>query len=151
MHDFVLELMNKFRIEKMKKRAAIVGTLMILALGIVITSCSQVSQRGATNFGVKQLFVSQAGLCNNKVLITNGKVDSSTNSDGYSMIDARTDALVRVAGDAIIVEATATQISTYVNAASLDQAQSSLNDLIQQDGTILPQPTSCSVEVVKSK
>jgi hypothetical protein len=119
----------------------------IAALGLVAVSllggCSAVSLRGQANFGVKQLFVSQAGNCNNKVLITTGKVDSSERSDGWSMIDSRTNQLTRVAGDSIIVDASQTQISVYEGAPTLAEAQSRLLQQIQQDGTVLKEPFIC--------
>jgi hypothetical protein len=117
--------------------------LLGLLTAVVATGCSEASMRGQRNFGVKQLFVSQAGLCNNKVLISTGKIDSSTSSDGWSMIDAKTDKLVRVAGDAVIVDATQEQISVYTGAGSLKEAEEKLNKLIQEDGTILKQPAAC--------
>lgn len=123
-----------------RKLIALTVLLGALATG---TGCTEVERRGSANFGVKQLFVSQAGLCNNKVLVTTGKVNSSTQSDGFSMIDARADKLVRVAGDAIIVDATPEQINTYIKANSLKEAQERLNQLIQDDGTIMKQPASC--------
>jgi len=121
--------------------------LWIPLLLLSITSCSEVSRRGQTNFGVKQLFVSQAGVCNNKVLITTGKIDSSPQSDGWSMIDAKTDKLVRVSGDALIVDATEAQINTYLQAPNLVEGQLRLNELIQKDGTILPQPSQCKINL----
>ncbi len=125
---------------KIKRWFVASSTLLLLAT----TGCSEVSLKGSVNYGVKQLFVSQAGLCNNKVLITTGKVDSSPKSDGYGMIDAKTGKLVRVAGDTIIVDATQEQIATYMNAKSVKEGQGALNKLIQEDGTILKQPLSCN-------
>ena len=69
-------------------RKLIALIVLLVTLG---TGCTEVERRGSANFGVKQLFISQAGLCNNKVLVTTGKVNSSTQSDGFSMIDARAD------------------------------------------------------------
>ena len=50
---------------------------------------------------------------------------------------------MRVAGDAIIVDATPEQINTYIKATTLKEAQERLNALIQEDGTIMKQPASC--------
>lgn len=118
---------------------------LLISFLLLLSGCSSVWWKGQTNFNVKQLFVSQAGLCNNKVLISTGKIDSSSGSDGWSMIDAKTDKLVRVSGDAVIVDATQQQISVYTGAANLKEAQEKLNKLIQDDGTILKQPASCNV------
>ena len=126
----------------MKSNTTKVLSFLVLLL---LSSCSAVSWKGQTNFGVKQIFVSQAGLCNNKVLITTGKVDSSSSSDGWGMIDARTDKLVRISGDAIIIDATEEQIKVYTSASSLKEAQEKLNKLIQDDGTIIRQPLECNV------
>ncbi len=116
---------------------------------IPLSSCSSANWKGQTNFGVQQLFISQAGICNNKILITTGKVDSSSQSDGWTMIDAKTNELVRVSGDTIIIDATSTQISTYINASSKIAAQQLLNELVQKDGTILKQPEQCKQSEAK--
>jgi hypothetical protein len=121
-------------------RNALLGMGLI---ALVLTSCSEVSRRGDRNFGVKQLLISQAGICNNLVTISKGKIDSSPKSDGWSMIDLRTDELIRISGDAVIKDATKAQENVYLSAPTLAQAQKNLNEQIQKDGTILPQPDSC--------
>jgi hypothetical protein len=119
-------------------------TLLIVGLfALCVSGCSEVSQRGAINFRIKQLFISQAGNCNNKIFITKGKVDSSTSSDGWSMIDARTNKLIRVSGDAIILDAEPEQVSVYMSAKTLREAQLNLLAHVQGDGTILPELKAC--------
>jgi hypothetical protein len=135
----------------MKSFSKQLGRVLIGFLLFSSTGCSEVSMRGEFNHGIKQLFISQAGLCNNKVLITNGKVDSSSSSDGWSMIDTRTDQLVRVSGDAIILDATKQQIDIYLNADSNQSAQAKLNDMVQRDGTIMRQPDDCTLAITKTK
>lgn len=116
----------------------------VLVTGGLLASCSQVSMRGAANFGVDQVFISQAGHCNNKVTISKGKIDSSTQSDGWSLIDKRTNKLVRISGDSIIEDATPSQVEAYLRAPDNAEAQRRLLELLVKEGTILPEPKACS-------
>jgi hypothetical protein len=124
------------------KRAHLI-VVSLLVGGLFLPACSEVDRRGTVNYGVKQVFASQSGLCNNKILITKGKVNSSTQSDGWSMVDSRTDLLVRISGDAIIADATKEQIAIYESAPTTAQAQLNLLALLQRDGTVLPEPKGC--------
>lgn len=116
----------------------------VLAISALMAGCSAVTWKGATNFGVPQLVLSQAGPCNNKVAISAGKVDSSSQSDGWNFIDKRTNQLVRLSGDSIILDASEAQVASYTAAPTLAAAQLALLDLVQRDGTILPEPKACA-------
>jgi hypothetical protein len=110
----------------------------------VLSGCTETPSTRLADSTTPQLFASQAGACNNKVFVSKNQVAHSTNANGWTAIDIRTDQLVRVSGDAIILDASPQQIKTYKEAPSDAEAQRRLNELIQKDGTILVQPAQCA-------
>lgn len=129
------KVMNRFRL-----LGALVLTLPFLG------GCTAANLSSWTDFGQPATIVSHAGPCVNYIAISPGRVQNSQGSDGWEFTDLRTASRQRVGGDVVITVATPSQLEAYRNAPDLAQAKSALLQIVQKDGTILPQPASCKLE-----
>lgn len=117
----------------MKKKLITLSLLLLLATG-----CTKADIATITDFAKPTLVISHSGPCINYIGISEGRVLSIQDSDGWQFTQYGSGRRVRISGDALLFEATNEQIRAY----QIGGYPQLLNQ-VYSDSTIVKVPEIC--------